>query len=116
MFYETSDSKHRKWRKFWILAPFLFIGFALLAGWAVMFLWNYVLPGTLGVQPLDFYQALALLALCRILFGGFRGGGGPRHFNRRRREQWMNMSQEERAQMRAEWMERCRRKGETDEK
>jgi len=50
--------------------------FAALAA-VVMWLWNWVMPALFqGVQVIDYWHALGLLVLCRILFGGFRGHGG----------------------------------------
>lgn len=96
-------------RKFWFFLPFLFLAVLLLVGWAVQFLWNFVLPSAVGVRQLDYPQALALLVLCRILFGGFggkRGGGGRPPFGGR----WASMNDEERARFRESWEARCRKK------
>jgi len=50
----------------------------------VMHLWNWLLPALFGWRQVTFWQALGLVLLCRILFGGFaaigriapkRGGG-----------------------------------------
>lgn len=70
-----------------------FLGFAILfiglVGWVVMTLWNALLPSILGVSTISWVQALGLLLLSRILFGGFgsRGFGsrgfGPRGYGRR---------------------------------
>jgi hypothetical protein len=87
--------------------PAKFLGIALLAvagigllGWVVMTLWNGVLPGVFsGVRAIDFRQALGLLVLSRILFGGFRGGG---HFRGRRWRRLEAMTPEERARFRPE--------------
>ena len=54
-------------------------------GFVVMSLWNWLIPGITGWHALTLIQALGLLVLCRILFGGFgrgkRGwGGGFRHW------------------------------------
>jgi hypothetical protein len=59
--------------------------FVLFFGYAVMFLWNAVMPALLGVGHLHFWKAVGLLLLARILVGGFhRGGfGGHRRFGRR---------------------------------
>ncbi len=53
-----------------------------VVGLVVMLLWNAIVPGVfLGVRTLDYRQAVGLLILSRILFGGFRGRGGPgRHW------------------------------------
>lgn len=101
-------------QKRFIFFPFLFIGFFFLAGYAVMFLWNAILPDVISAKPVSFWQAIGLLALCRILFGGFRGpGAGRRHFGGNRgaamRNKWKGMSTEEREQFRSEWRKRCGR-------
>ncbi|MDU7870473.1 MAG: hypothetical protein E7J78_25585 [Pantoea sp.] len=65
----------------------------------VMSLWNALLPAILGVKSIGFWQALGILALSRILFGGlgFRPGMfGMGHARRRMHERWMNMSPEQR--------------------
>jgi hypothetical protein len=68
---------------------FLFVG-----GEVVMHLWNWLLPPLFGWRTLTFWQALGLLALCRILFGGLgRHGHGPRG---RRFRGCRNLSPEER--------------------
>ncbi len=97
------------------VAIFLFFAAAfLLLGAAVMLLWNAILPEVTSARPLSYWQALGLLALSRILFGGFRfgrPGGAPEYWQKRRewREKWMNMSQEERARFREAWRKRCGR-------
>ncbi|MEM1135868.1 MAG: hypothetical protein AAGI07_08500 [Bacteroidota bacterium] len=75
-----------------------------------MALWNLILPEVLGVKFITYWQALGLLLLSRILFGGFRFGawGNPYKSNYRKRK-WMKMSDEERARLRAEWKKRCRK-------
>jgi hypothetical protein len=73
-------------------------------GFIVMSLWNALIPGLFGGPALRFGQALGLLALSRILFGGFRGFRGcAGHGWRRRmamREQWEAMTPEERERFR----------------
>ena len=66
----------RKW--FWIV-PAAIIAiplFILIGGEVVMHLWNWLLPPLFGWRTLTFWQALGLLVLCRVLFGGL-GGHGP---------------------------------------
>ena len=61
-------------RKRWILwAPLVILAFLLfvaLGGQIVRLLWNGLLPPLFGFSQITFWQALGLLALCRILFGG----------------------------------------------
>lgn len=40
----------------------------------VMLLWNAVVPDVTGFKSISYWQAMGLMLLCKILFGGFRGG------------------------------------------
>ena len=66
-------------------------------GFVVMSLWNALLPDIFGVRAIGFWQAVGLLILSKLLFGGFRthGGGGP-SWRRRFKERWEQMTPEER--------------------
>src|SRR5689334_14640568 len=50
-----------------ILGVLLFI---FIGGQIVQHLWNWLLPPLFGWHQVTFWQALGLLVLCRILFGG----------------------------------------------
>jgi hypothetical protein len=83
-----------------------------LLGWVVMSLWNWLLPGLLGIKAISFAQALGVLILSRILFGGLRGPGfgggfGPGRWRRRMQERWQQMTPEEREKLRAGLRGRC---------
>jgi hypothetical protein len=88
------------------MAPLAILGmmiFCWIGGEVVMLLWNWLAPSLFGLREITFWQALGLLALCRILFGGFGLGGGSspransrRRMRRRMRERWEEMTQEER--------------------
>ncbi len=70
-------------------------------GLAVMTLWNWLVPAVFGLRAITFWQALGILILSKILFGGFRGKsghGGP--WGRRMSERWEQMTPEEREQFR----------------
>jgi uncharacterized membrane protein len=100
------------------MAAFIFIG-----GEVVKLLWNSLAPPLFGLPVLSFWQALGMLALCRILFGGFGLGGGHSHQRGRMAdrmadratdriadrfaERWQNMSPEERERFRQRVRERC---------
>jgi len=102
-------------KKFWVrkVAFFIlfFIGAVLLFGAIVMGLWNAILPAVLGVKAITFLQALGILLLSKILFGGFGGKRwGGRHrgeWQHRMKEKWENMNPEEREKFKAEWRNRC---------
>ena len=51
---------------------------ALVFGFVTMHLWNWLMPAIFGLKTITFLQALGLLVLGKILFGGF-------HRQRRRR-------------------------------
>lgn len=95
-------------RKRFFFFPLIFIAFFLLGGLAVMLLWNAILPEVLMAHPVSYWQALGLLALARILFGGGGmkrpGGGGWQH---KSSEKWMNMTDEDRMRIKEEWKRRC---------
>ncbi len=71
--------KNKKFKKLWGIPLFIVI-FALLV-WVTMLLWNALLPAIFGIITITYWQALGLVILGRLLFGGFgKGGGGMRHF------------------------------------
>ena len=98
-------------RKLIFLAPLAIVGvllFIALGGEVVMQLWNWLLPSIFGWREITFWQALGILVLCRILFGGFGGHGGPRsQFRRRMAERWDAMTPEERERLRQGIRSRC---------
>lgn len=98
-------------KRWFVFIPFIVAAVLLVVGFVVMQLWNGIVSPVLHVGELGYGQAIGLLVLCRILFGGFgRGGfgpGGPRWRGGPWREKWMNMSEEEKAAFREQWQRRC---------
>lgn len=98
---------HRSYRRrFWAFGLGILVLIAL-AGFIVQTLWNYILPGVIGVGVLTYAQALGLLILSRLLLGGW-GYRGPSHwrkplFNPR----WMQMTEEEKARFSEHWKKHC---------
>ncbi len=87
-----------------ILAILLFI---FIGGEIVMHLWNWLLPPLFGWRLITFWQALGLLALCRILFGGLGWRGSGHHgFRRRMEERCEQMTPDERERFRQRMRER----------
>lgn len=101
---------HNK-RKWWVLAPFVFVGAVLLVGWVIMTLWNIILVPLLHVGVITFWQGLGLLVLSRLLFGGFGGRGGKHccgsHKGHYWKEKWSSMTDEEKEKFKEEWKSRC---------
>ena len=97
-----------------------FVLFAVLAvavvGAVVMALWNALLPALFSWPAIGFWQAIGLLLLSRILFGGLRGGrGGGTRWRARMAERWERMSDEERSRFRASMRGRCGHRGSSQE-
>jgi hypothetical protein len=75
--------------------------FAVAEGFSavVMLLWNWLMPALFGLGVISFWQALGILVLSRILFGGFGGRHGlkrHKHHAGHIREKWMKMTPEQR--------------------
>lgn len=76
----------------------------------VMILWNWLAPAVFGARTIDFWQALGILVLSKILFGGFRGRPGyGGHWRWRMSERWQHMTPEERERFRQGMAARCGR-------
>jgi hypothetical protein len=55
--------------------------FALVFGWLVMILWNWLMPSLFHLGEVGYWQAFGIVILAKLLFGsiGGRGPGGGRH-------------------------------------
>ena len=80
-----------------IFIPIAVLAFLSLISFVVMHLWNFLLPEILHVNTIDFWQAMGLFILCKILFGFGGGGGkmGPPWGKARMAERFKNMTPEE---------------------
>jgi hypothetical protein len=102
-----SDNPRRGWyrRNKWIffVAPLALVAFIAIGGEVVLHLWNWLAPALFGWRQINFWQALGLLVLSRILFGGW-GGHGRGHdrgkWRRGRDERWAQLTPEEREKFR----------------
>lgn len=68
------------------------------------FLWNKAVVPAAHANPIDYWQAVGILAISKLLFGGFRGRGrGPmgRMWKHRMRARWESMTPEEKEQFKA---------------
>jgi len=99
----------KRWKLIFIapLAILAMLLFAFIGGEIVLQLWNWLLPPLFGWHEITFWQALGLLVLCRILFGGWGShGSGRSNFRRRMKERCENMTPEERERFRQRMRER----------
>jgi hypothetical protein len=99
-------SMKRFWKWYYIvpaaivLAPVAIALFVFVSGGLVMLLWNWLLPPLFDWPEITLLQGFGLLALCRILFGGFgKGGGGGGGFEK-------HMSEEDRERFRRRMRDR----------
>ena len=94
---ERAESIVTKALTFTILIMIVISGF----GQAVLQLWNWLMPELFGLHPLRFWQAVGLMGLSWILFGGLRGFGMVMP-NRRdtSRDSWSKLTPEERERFR----------------
>jgi hypothetical protein len=99
-----------KVKKLIFIAPLALLGMAVfiaIGGEIVMHLWNWLLPALFSWREITFWQALGLLVLCRILFGGFGfRGSGRSSWRRRMEDRCQNMTPEERERFRQRMRER----------
>ena len=49
------------------------IAFALLFGYGIMWLWNWLMPDIFGLGTIGYWQAVGILVLAKVLFGGMGG-------------------------------------------
>ena len=100
----------KRWKRIIFIAPLAILGmllFIAIGGEIVLHLWNWLLPPLFGWRQITFWQALGLLLLCRILFGGVGWRGSMRsNLRRRMEERCQNMTSEEREQFRQRMRER----------
>jgi Ca2+/H+ antiporter, TMEM165/GDT1 family len=99
-------------RRNWAAKGLMFVLFATLFvivfGFGVMHLWNWLMPALFGFHLINFWQAMGILVLSRILFGGFHGRrGGRMHWRNRMRERWGHMTPEEREKFGHFMRDRC---------
>jgi hypothetical protein len=93
-----------RWKRLIVIAPLAILGMVLfvsIGGEIVRQLWNWLLPSIFGWREITFWQALGMLALCRILFGGLGLHGSARsNVRRRMEERCERMTPEERERFR----------------
>jgi len=99
-------------RRNWFAMGVKFVIFAVLFvtifGYVVMRLWNWLTPALFGWHVIGFWQAIGILVLSKILFGGFHGRHGhARHWRHRMMERWEQMTPEEREKFRHSMRGRC---------
>jgi hypothetical protein len=100
-------------KRHWILRGLKILVIAAVAvtvfSFVVMGLWNRLIPAIFGLHAITFWQALGLLVLSKILFGGFLGRPAfAINWRQRMMERWEQMTPEEREKFRAGLRGGCR--------
>ena len=85
---------------------FVVLGIAAF-GFVAMHLWNYLMPAIFGLRVITFWQAVGLMILGRLFFGGFRHRPGGMPWRRKMMERWEQMTPEEREKFREGMRHRC---------
>ena len=102
-------------KKFWILKVIVIGAAAIFGfGFAVMLLWNALIPDLFHGPAISFPQAIGLLILSKIFLKGFgcRRNHWRHHQWREQMKQKMDtMTPEEREKFREQWRKRCSRFG-----
>jgi hypothetical protein len=96
-------SRCGKGRHCWRI-PFIILGIVLIKSAITLFLWNALVPDLFHGPVINYLQAVGLVVLAKVLFGGHRGHHGHHGPPWRR---WDGLSPEERAKLREEMRNRC---------
>ena len=79
-----------------------------LVGWITMLLWNWLVPELFNGPSLNYWQALGLLTLSKILFWGF--GNKKHHMSSRHSPYWKHRFNEKFSNMSTERREEFKRR------
>ena len=101
-----TSRKRRVVRLLVMVLPIFLIVFAGLI-WAVFALWNSLMPAIFGLRAITYWQALGLMVLSWILFGGLRGARSSGSWRHGMRQRWERMTPAEREEflkgLRSRW-------------
>jgi hypothetical protein len=101
----------------WFFLKCALLGLIAIAvvGFVTMVLWNWLVPALFNGPVIDYWQAIGLLALSKLLFWGFGGkrhhygpgGSGMHQWKNRFAEKFSNMSPQDREafkeKLKAKW-------------
>ncbi|GAA3621895.1 hypothetical protein [Flavivirga jejuensis] len=68
-----------------IFGTIAIIGLAILFGFVIMWLWNWLMPEIFGLTTLTYWQAVGLFILLKLLLGGCGGGSKKSSKNSRQK-------------------------------
>ena len=103
-----NTSNENKWnRKKMFFLPVLIIGlFAISA--VIMYLWNTILTNVIDIHVINYWQAMGIFVLSRILFGKFSfKNEHQRCGSSSMKDKLLGMTDEEKLEMKEQWKKRC---------
>ena len=89
--------RHR--RRFFWKVPLILVAVGAKVG-LVMLLWNYLMPELFHLPTLDYWHALGLLVLAKLMFGFGHHGGFKGRWGHPLHKRWHRMSPEDREKLR----------------
>lgn len=93
------------------------VALAILYVYVFMYLWNWLVPEIFSGPKIAIWQAVGILLLGKMLFGGFGhwgkgcckcGKGKKSHWGKGFGKEWRNMSEEERARCKEKFKSKFR--------
>ncbi len=94
----------------------LAVVFIAIFGWVVMSLWNWLMPYLFNAKIITYWQALGILVLCKILFGGMKGSWRGKQcnyhgdFKQKLESRMAGMTEEEREEFKEQFYRKCNKK------
>jgi hypothetical protein len=71
----------------WVILGIIGVtAFAVLFGYVVMLLWNWLMPELFGLAEIGFWKAVGIILLAKLIFGGFGGGHGGKSSHSEKRK------------------------------
>ena len=77
-----------------ILAIIAISGLAILFGFIIMWLWNWLMPDLFGLTTITYWQGVGIFILSKILLSGFGGGSNNGKKSSKKQEKSDNKSSE----------------------
>lgn len=100
---------------FFLKCALLIALFVAVVGWVTLLLWNWLVPELFNGPAINYWQAIGLLVLSKILFWGFGGkhhhneAGKAPYWKHRFYEKFSNMPSEQREEFKRRMKEKwCR--------
>ncbi len=114
----------KKHKGFRVLAMIIIVASIIaLVAFVVMLLWNWLIPSIFAGGPMiTYWQALGLMVLSKILFGGFKPphphpfmGDKKEYWKQKFRERWSCMDSEKKSKIRDHMFSRCHDNNKTED-